>query len=81
MQFANNDTVLHSRNGYEDHEDPAKWRHLFRLWLKVPGFRKFDQALIEHEPWSGWSRRKGILSKVRSAGFAVTQLRRARRNI
>jgi len=61
MQFANNYTVLHSRTGYVDHEDPAKWRHLYRLWLKVPGFRKLDPALIEYEPWSGWSRREGIL--------------------
>ncbi len=63
MQFANNYTVLHSRTGYVDHEDPVRWRHLYRLWLKVPGFRKLDPRQIEYEPWSGWSRREGILPR------------------
>ncbi len=61
MQFANNYTVLHSRTGYVDHDDPARRRHLLRLWLKVPGFRKLDPALIEYDETSGWSRREGIL--------------------
>ena len=31
--FFNNLTVLHNRTGYEDAEDPARKRHLLRLWL------------------------------------------------
>ena len=40
MQFANNYSVLHSRNGFEDHEDPALRRKLLRLWLKMPNARE-----------------------------------------
>lgn len=61
MQFVNNYTVLHSRTGYVDHDDPDRKRHLLRLWLKIPGFRKLDPELIEYDPASGWSRREGIL--------------------
>lgn len=31
--FANNYVVAHSRSAFEDHEDPARRRHLLRLWL------------------------------------------------
>ena len=40
MQFANNYAVLHSRNGFEDHDDPAQRRKLLRLWLKMPNARE-----------------------------------------
>ncbi|WP_160150627.1 TauD/TfdA family dioxygenase [Nonomuraea solani] len=33
MQFLNNHVVLHSRTAYADHPDPARRRHLLRLWL------------------------------------------------
>ena len=33
--FINNYTVLHTRSGFEDGEDPAMRRHLLRLWLAV----------------------------------------------
>lgn len=61
MQFVNNYTVLHSRTGFVDHEEPQRRRHMLRLWLKIPGFRKLDPDLIEYDPASGWSRREGIL--------------------
>ena len=40
MQFANNYAVLHSRNGFEDHDEPALRRKLLRLWLKMPNARE-----------------------------------------
>ncbi len=40
LQFANNYAVLHSRNGFEDHEDPAQRRRMLRLWLKMPNARQ-----------------------------------------
>jgi hypothetical protein len=40
LQFANNYAVLHSRNAFEDHEDPAERRKLLRLWLKMPNARQ-----------------------------------------
>jgi len=33
MQILNNHVTLHSRTDFEDHEDPARKRLLFRLWL------------------------------------------------
>lgn len=33
MLFNNNFTMLHCRTAFEDDPDPAKRRHLFRLWL------------------------------------------------
>lgn len=64
MQFVNNYTVLHSRTAYVDHDEPERWRHLYRLWLKIPGFRKLDPALIEFDAGSGWSRREGIMPRT-----------------
>ena len=39
IQFINNYVVLHGRTGYEDHAEPARRRHLLRLWLTVPNAR------------------------------------------
>ncbi|MDZ7676686.1 MAG: TauD/TfdA family dioxygenase [Acidimicrobiales bacterium] len=33
MIFINNYAVAHSRSAFEDHDDPARKRHLLRLWL------------------------------------------------
>ena len=64
MQFANNFTVLHSRTDYVDHDEPSRKRHMLRLWLKIPGFRRLDDRFIEYDRTSGWSRREGILPKA-----------------
>ncbi len=40
IQFLNNRTILHARTDYVEHEDPAKQRHLLRLWLMVPQWPK-----------------------------------------
>lgn len=40
IQFANNYAVLHSRNAFEEHEDPAQRRKLIRLWLKMANARE-----------------------------------------
>ena len=39
MQFVYNHTLLHDRTGFEDWPEPARRRHLLRLWLSVPGDR------------------------------------------
>lgn len=36
MQIMNNHVILHSRTEFEDHDDPALKRCLFRLWLATP---------------------------------------------
>ena len=33
MQFVCNHSIAHSRTAYEDYPEPAKRRHLLRLWL------------------------------------------------
>ena len=40
MQFVYNHSQLHDRTGFVDAPDPAKRRHLFRLWLSLPGDRE-----------------------------------------
>jgi hypothetical protein len=35
VQWISNHTVVHSRTGYEDWTDPARRRHLLRLWLSL----------------------------------------------
>ena len=37
MQFVYNHSQLHDRTGFTDWPDPAKRRHLLRLWLSIPG--------------------------------------------
>lgn len=39
LQLANNYAVLHSRNDFQDHPDPALCRRMLRLWLKMPNAR------------------------------------------
>jgi hypothetical protein len=35
IQLLANRTILHSRTAYEDHDEPARRRHLLRLWLTL----------------------------------------------
>jgi TfdA family taurine catabolism dioxygenase TauD len=35
VQLLSNHTILHARSAYEDHEDPARKRHLLRLWISL----------------------------------------------
>ena len=37
--LASNHTVVHGRTEFEDHPEPARRRHLLRLWLTIPGGR------------------------------------------
>lgn len=36
LQWLNNHVILHSRTAFVDHDDPARRRHLLRLWLALP---------------------------------------------
>lgn len=44
IQILNNHVTYHSRTGYEDHEDEAKKRLLFRLWLSTPNNRPLPEV-------------------------------------
>jgi TfdA family taurine catabolism dioxygenase TauD len=44
IQFLNNFVMLHTRREYEDWPEPARKRHLLRLWLSDPASRPIPQA-------------------------------------
>ncbi len=44
MQFVHNHTLLHDRTAFEDWPEPARRRHLLRLWLACPGARALPPA-------------------------------------
>lgn len=50
MMFLNNFTVLHARTAFEEFPEPARRRHLVRLWLEVPGLRPYPPAM---DPYRG----------------------------
>jgi hypothetical protein len=45
VQLLNNATILHSREAYEDDNDPAERRHLLRLWLSAHDFASVEGML------------------------------------
>jgi hypothetical protein len=47
MQFVHNHTILHDRTAFEDWPEPARKRHLLRLWLAAPGARPLPPAYAE----------------------------------
>lgn len=40
LQLLSNQTALHSRTSFEDHEDESRKRTLYRLWLATPDSRR-----------------------------------------
>jgi hypothetical protein len=47
MQWVHNHTMLHDRTEFEDWPEPARKRHLLRLWLAVPGARPLPAIYAE----------------------------------
>lgn len=47
MQFVYNHAMLHDRTGFIDWTDPDKRRHLFRLWLSLPGDRPLPPVFAQ----------------------------------
>lgn len=45
IQLLKNSVILHKRTAYEDWEEPARKRHLLRLWLAAPDFDDGDAQL------------------------------------
>ena len=62
MQFLNNHVILHSRTTYEDHADPAKRRHLLRLWLACDDGPPLPKVMIDDafQGGTGTGRPNGI---------------------
>lgn len=68
MQLLNNFVILHSRTPFEDYEAPDRKRHLFRLWLAVPGSQPLPEDWKEYY---GDVRAGAVRGGVR--GSAITQ--------
>ncbi|HKE17772.1 MAG TPA: TauD/TfdA family dioxygenase [Kofleriaceae bacterium] len=47
VQLVHNHTVLHDRTAFEDWDEPARRRHLLRLWLACPGARPLPARFAE----------------------------------
>ena len=50
IQLIANWNILHAREAYDDAEDPARRRHLLRLWLKANDFTGANELLREGIP-------------------------------
>jgi hypothetical protein len=51
--FFNNCTMLHNRTAFEDDPDPARKRHLLRLWLMLDGGRPLVPAVHAYKGSQG----------------------------
>ena len=60
MQFLNNHWMLHSRTAYEEHSDPAKRRHLLRLWLACEDGPPLPKMLLDERGATAEGRPAGI---------------------
>ena len=45
VQWLKNAAILHSREAYEDWDDPDRKRHLLRLWLTAHDFTSVEALL------------------------------------
>lgn len=57
--FFNNCVMLHNRTAFEDHPDPARKRHLLRLWLMLDGRRPLAPAVHAYKGTAGIVGRAG----------------------
>lgn len=63
MQFVYNHSQLHDRTGFVDWSEPAKRRHLFRLWLSVAGDRSLPECFKQRYGSIEIGKRGGIVTK------------------
>lgn len=62
MQFVYNHSLLHDRTAFVDWPDPAKRRHLLRLWLSIPGDRTLPDCFKERYGSIEIGNRGGIIT-------------------
>lgn len=63
MQFVYNHSQLHDRTSFVDWPDPAKRRHLFRLWLSLPGDRELPESFKQRYGSIDVGNRGGIITE------------------
>ncbi len=47
IQILNNEVMLHTRTGFTDWPEPARRRHLWRLWLAAPDIRPATEYILQ----------------------------------
>lgn len=62
MQFVYNHSQLHDRTGFTDWPDPAKRRHLMRLWLSPEGDRELPECFRQRYGSIEVGNRGGIIT-------------------
>jgi hypothetical protein len=70
IQIGNNYQVMHSRTNYVDHDDPAKKRHMLRLWLTLYKARPLPPIFAQTREFAAAFARRRTDPRVReiSAG-------------
>jgi hypothetical protein len=48
VQLLSNHTVMHTRTGFIDHDDPDRKRLLLRIWINIPGGRELPEDFADH---------------------------------
>jgi hypothetical protein len=61
VQFVHNHTLLHDRTAFEDWPEPARRRHLLRLWLAAPGARPLPEVFAQRYGSTTVGERGGIV--------------------
>lgn len=64
VQLVHNHQLLHDRTAFTDDPDPARRRHLLRLWLCPPTGRRLPPAFAERYGSLEIGRRGGVVPKV-----------------
>ncbi len=62
MQFVYNHAMLHDRTGFVDWPEPENRRHLFRLWLSLPGDRSLPPVFAQRYGSLEIGKRGGIIT-------------------
>lgn len=66
IQLINNHVMMHAREAYEDHPEPARQRHLLRMWIAVDDARRRPLAAALAGRYR-WVREGGIPPKTQVA--------------
>jgi hypothetical protein len=72
MQFLHNHQIFHSRTDFEDWPEPARKRHLLRLWVSPPTGRPLPQPYASHYGSIVPGERGGIRTSQTELKFVTT---------
>ena len=64
LQFVYNHAMLHDRTGFVDWPEPERRRHLYRLWLSVPGDRALPECFRQRFGSIEIGNRGGIITEA-----------------